>query len=128
MIALLYLLIAVFYYLFNTPYYQSKIQNQFPQKYKEIISALLFALLVIIFVVLLHSSNEGFLFQVTPGRPICNKALSGRPIGFEFTPDQDRWRDQKVNIARYGWDGFLAPNIYSKCKVNGCYCQKPCQF
>jgi hypothetical protein len=79
--------------------------------------------LIVLIASFTYNQKENFFFEVTKDRPRCSKILSGRPIGFEFTSDNDRfcYCNQPIqNPQQWGWDGYLAATVKQDCQTGGC--------
>jgi hypothetical protein len=123
---ILYVIVLGLYYLLGSPYYYQFIYNMKPKISGPTIVALtgvVFAALIVLIASFTYNQKENFFFEVTKDRPRCSKILSGRPIGFEFTSDNDRfcYCNQPIqNPQQWGWDGYLAATVKQDCQTGGC--------
>lgn len=122
---LFFLTIVGLYYLLASPYYYGAIKDMeidVNPQYIVFATALVFATLVIFAAnFFFNRKDEGFFFELTPNRPVCSKNTNGRPIGFEYTPQEERFNPGPCG-ATCGYDGFLAHNVCETCRAGGCTC------
>lgn len=113
------------YYLLASPYYYrsiSEMELDIKPEYVILGTSLIFAAITVFAANFFYNrKEEGFFFELTPNRPICSKNTTGRPIGFEFTPQELRTNPGTCGPT-CGYDGFLAANVCQTCTAGGCTC------
>jgi hypothetical protein len=123
---LLFVIILGLYYIFGSPYYYDFVRNlgiEVSERNVVLGTGVVFAAFIILLATFTYNQRENFFFELTPNRPKCSKILSGRPIGFEFTPDADRicYCNQPVkDPSTMGYDGYLAHTVKQDCRTGGC--------
>lgn len=136
---LFFVITAILFYFMANPYFYQYLnavtKNKVPKQKAVMITALLFASLLVLVSGSLLNIKEGFFFEVSPNRPRCGKGLVGRPASFQYSSDADRygdWNRQTYDIIDncgdlkdkspecVGRDGFLGPviNVGSTCYQN----------
>jgi hypothetical protein len=123
---ILFILVLGLYFIFGSPYYYDILYNldiDLSDRNIVILTGIIFAALTVLISNFIYNQREGFFFTLTPDRPRCNKITSGRPIGFEFTPDQDRicYSNQPIkDDSTLGYDGYLSNSVKKDCVTGGC--------
>lgn len=122
---------ALFYFMANPYFYQylnAVTDKKIPKQTAVLVTAVLFALLVVMIDQALSSTKEDFFFEVSPNLPRCAKGFVGRPGTFQYSSDADRfgdWNrtsnteqatcnkvDKEAQKSTFGRDGFLGTDLY----------------
>jgi hypothetical protein len=94
---LLFVVIAGLFYFMANPYFYQYLnavtKNKVPKQKAVMVTAVIFAALLMMIMSSFLNIKEGFYFEVSPNKPRCSKGLVGRPSYFQYSSDAALYGD-----------------------------------